>query len=1114
MADEILKCQRCDFEAETYTRLAYHVKEQHGDTEEATGQLVSQPPNEIEDIDGESQAKESQVESQPEESQVESQAEESQVESQPEESQVELLPEESETHNQTDLNSIMNVKIKEEKIDEDEATFESSVSLSEDKMEVDEPDNENKGKKSADLSDSVLKHLLTPTVLIVPKVKITPSSQTSAAVSDSVKHGKAFICYICNLSFSKKDRLAAHISYVHGGEKLYQCHECQERFTWRDTYRKHLHQVHNINTIHCDACDFSCSTRAALIKHKQIHKKTTSYHRCGTCSKVFASESLLKDHKKCHEQKSTVIKDDPDGEKTQPKTVKPTTRIKMTRVTCETCNLQFKLRKYYNRHNRLVHGIYIRPPSKLLASKNESESNTEKPTVYVCHICKKQYTHYKAFWYHKRKVHNIFAHHENAKQQSSNTPVSLTCSVCNVSFANSGNLMRHYRNIHNNTEFKKSDKESNQAAKSQATSSEPQCFPCDLCDRTFERQSYMNIHKAKSHPGEHRKNLRCKECGRQFAKLHHLQCHEKWHKKARNKPFKCKMCERGFFKKVDLIRHSQVHKNDKTYTCNVCQQKCSSLSAMLIHKKSHQQAKGSPENSCQVCGEVFHSRSAKILHVKSHPNVLNCDVCSYATMDDKSLKTHYQKHINPKNKMIKCTYRSCNYSCKTAEGIKAHIATHFNGSYFACEMCEFRTKYRPNLFRHIEAVHKKKSDGAKSPAEVGSPNEKEGESPVKKSPMQKLVLRLKTLHHKKINSTTAKVSEEEEEEDDINDASELPMKKCRVCFKEFKYAAELRRHEWIHTDDKPYVCNHCWKGFIHKDKLKSHHCQPVGEKGFKCMYCNEYFDSRTQLSLHQVTHRQTDVRVKCSLCDETFRSRVDLASHQYTTHNVEAQPKRETGGYTCGHCQRPFKLWRNMKVHIEKPGPCKGVTPVPNSASAHQQISSSGGSRAHSTTETDSRETYSNSYCGSSPLDLSVNDDNSKDAGMVITNVCSLTSDNDRRSPSSSRLHSLLLTKSSTPENRERNRSGHDAASNGTDEGFSEKSHSDTKSQSEVTGLTTPKQRDRFKCKHCEITFPDVMLFTIHMGIHGSDYPFQCSNCGENCGDRNAFMLHFIGQHS
>lgn len=62
--------------------------------------------------------------------------------------------------------------------------------------------------------------------------------------------------------------------------------------------------------------------------------------------------------------------------------------------------------------------------------------------------------------------------------------------------------------------------------------------------------------------------------------------------------------------------------------------------------------------------------------------------------------------------------------------------------------------------------------------------------------------------------------------------------------------------------------------------------------------------------------------------------------------------------------------------------------------------------------------------------------------------------------------------------------------------------------------LTTPDQQLLHKCQHCDIHFVDNILYTIHMGCHGYEHPFQCNICGHMCIDKYDFSCHFArGQH-
>ncbi|KAG9341845.1 hypothetical protein JZ751_018569 [Albula glossodonta] len=51
-------------------------------------------------------------------------------------------------------------------------------------------------------------------------------------------------------------------------------------------------------------------------------------------------------------------------------------------------------------------------------------------------------------------------------------------------------------------------------------------------------------------------------------------------------------------------------------------------------------------------------------------------------------------------------------------------------------------------------------------------------------------------------------------------------------------------------------------------------------------------------------------------------------------------------------------------------------------------------------------------------------------------------------------------------------------------------------------------------CQHCDTYFADNILYTIHMGCHGYENPFQCNICGCQCRNKYDFACHFArGQH-
>ncbi|CBY08771.1 unnamed protein product [Oikopleura dioica] len=63
----------------------------------------------------------------------------------------------------------------------------------------------------------------------------------------------------------------------------------------------------------------------------------------------------------------------------------------------------------------------------------------------------------------------------------------------------------------------------------------------------------------------------------------------------------------------------------------------------------------------------------------------------------------------------------------------------------------------------------------------------------------------------------------------------------------------------------------------------------------------------------------------------------------------------------------------------------------------------------------------------------------------------------------------------------------------------------------QLVGANQNAQMQQLRCEHCQITFPDPIMYMAHMDMHKNPaiHAFQCSRCSHICKDRTEFFLHW-----
>lgn len=274
-----------------------------------------------------------------------------------------------------------------------------------------------------------------------------------------------------------------------------------------------------------------------------------------------------------------------------------------------------------------------------------------------------------------------------------------------------------------------------------------------------------------------------------------------------------------------------------------------------------------------------------------------------------------------------------------------------------------------------------------------------------------------------------------------------------------------------HLGEKPHRCQLCPFASAYERHLEAHMRSHTGEKPYKCDLCTFCCSDRSNLSHHRRRrHKLLPTRVVRS----PFTKRI-------------LQKRTSSLGFS-----RRLLNFNNPSVGLPKSDYLNDL-----SYKIHNHLNSTEYKSPPKVDENESHNTGDNDLTFSNPLDQ---------LSTLAGQLADLHPES--RTPASPDRESLteekpILIEQVSSEHVPMNSDGAQTSSLPT---------SGHMSCSPV--LTTSDKQLSYKCQHCNIQFLDNILYTIHMGCHGYEHPFQCNVCGDMCVDRYDFACHFArGEH-
>ncbi|XP_041671403.1 zinc finger protein Pegasus-like [Cheilinus undulatus] len=333
--------------------------------------------------------------------------------------------------------------------------------------------------------------------------------------------------------------------------------------------------------------------------------------------------------------------------------------------------------------------------------------------------------------------------------------------------------------------------------------------------------------------------------------------------------------------------------------------------------------------------------------------------------------------------------------------------------------------------------------------------------------------------------------------------------KCSYCSYANKGMTRLIEHIRIHTGEKPHRCQLCPFASAYERHLEAHMRSHTGEKPYKCDLCAFRCSDRSNLSHHRRRrHKLLPTRVVRS----PFTNKRMLSSLQKRTSSL---------GFS-----------RRLLININPPSMMMPKTgylgDFPHKV--HNHLNNSEYKNHNKVDENDSLNRTSNGLTFNNPLDqLSTLAGQLADLHPESQTPASPDRDSSREEKPVlmqhiSNEHIAMCSNGvqTSPLNKDSPTSGHESYSPvppglGFESSMNTMTASVSNSQPGTPAppaQTTVDQQLVQKCPHCDIHFMDNILYTIHMGCHGYENPFQCNICGHMCMDRYDFACHFArGQH-
>ncbi|XP_075468258.1 zinc finger protein Pegasus isoform X1 [Ascaphus truei] len=366
--------------------------------------------------------------------------------------------------------------------------------------------------------------------------------------------------------------------------------------------------------------------------------------------------------------------------------------------------------------------------------------------------------------------------------------------------------------------------------------------------------------------------------------------------------------------------------------------------------------------------------------------------------------------------------------------------------------------------------------------------------------------------------------------------------KCRYCNYASKGTARLIEHIRIHTGEKPHRCHLCPFASAYERHLEAHMRSHTGEKPYKCELCSFRCSDRSNLSHHRRRkHKMLPIKgTRPSLGNKkmwgVLQKKVSSLGYGRRTLINFSPPSMvvHKSDYLSDFSHEIPGIHSEAYDHLPKSSHGGGLSRDHGGGLSRDhggglsrdhggglsRDHGGGLSRDHHDLMVDNPLNQLSTLAGQlSSLPPDTQNPASPDAGPCPDEKPFMI---QQPPPPCASAVSTSVAQSPSPASPDarqphNHRNCSPMAGPSSDRSGRTSTPSISNSQPSTPAPALPVQDPQLlhHCQHCDMYFADNILYTIHMGCHGFENPFQCNICGCKCKNKYDFACHFArGQHS